>query len=426
MPARALAVCFLWCIPAFVLAQIETVEAPRTEEPEPFDVDAITFRGSVPGTSRVDVFARVPYSLLGFFQQDDQYVASYEISIDLQDGDGKSYAEKSWTEEISTTFSESSSPSSYSLVRHVIDAPPGEYKIVSVIRDLEIRTPVRVSHDVEVRSFPPDSFSLSDIMLVGRLSQDQGKKVIIPNVSPNTANLPNGFHAFLEAYNMDSLAGIRTRTEVVDEYGKDVLVEEGEHTLNPGRNQIFIKVDNSQFSMGDYSLRIHALKEDGSAELAMAEKTFIVRWLGMPRASKDLDLAIDQLQYIENPGETDHITEAPDEPEKRKRFMEFWQKRDPTPNTARNEKMEEYYIRVQFANKNFAHYIEGWRTDMGMVYIIFGSPNNVDRHPFDIDSKPYEIWSYYDLNHQFTFVDQTGFGDYRLTTPIWEVWQRPK
>jgi hypothetical protein len=88
--------------------------------------------------------------------------------------------------------------------------------------------------------------------------------------------------------------------------------------------------------------------------------------------------------------------------------------------------MEEYYIRVQFANKNFAHYIEGWRTDMGMVYIIFGSPNNVDRHPFDIDSKPYEIWSYYDLNHQFTFVDQTGFGDYRLTTPIWEVWQRPK
>jgi GWxTD domain-containing protein len=165
---------------------------------------------------------------------------------------------------------------------------------------------------------------------------------------------------------------------------------------------------------------------DGSGTLAVSEKPFIVRWKGVPRAAKDLELAIEQLQYIENPGEVDHILEAKDEPEKRKRFMEFWQKRDPTSSTARNEKMEEYYTRVDFANRNFAHYIEGWRTDMGMVYIIFGSPDNVDRHPFDIDSKPYEIWSYYELNHQFTFVDQTGFGDYRLTTPIWEVWQRPK
>jgi GWxTD domain-containing protein len=106
--------------------------------------------------------------------------------------------------------------------------------------------------------------------------------------------------------------------------------------------------------------------------------------------------------------------------------MEFWKARDPNPNTPRNEKMEEHYARVEFANKHFKHYLDGWRTDMGMVYIIFGPPNNVERHPFDIDAKPYEIWSYYELNHQFIFVDQTGFGDYRLTTPIWDVWQRPR
>ncbi len=426
MSPRSLAFCFLCCISPVASAQVETVEAPREEEIQPFDVDAINFSGSTPGMSRVDVFARIPYSILGFFQQDETYVASYEISIDLQDADGKSYSEKSWTEEISTTFSESSSPGSYSLVRHVFDVPPGKYTIETVIRDLEIRTPVRVSQGVTVRSFPADSFSLSGIMLIGRFSQDQGKKVIIPNVSSNVGNLPDGFHAFLEAYNMDSLGSIRTRTEVVDENGTEVFSEEGEHTLNPGRNQVFIKVDNSQLSMGEYTLRVRALKEDGTTELAVTEKSFLVQWKGIPKAAKDLDVAIEQLQYIENPGESDHIREAGDEAEKRKRFMEFWQRRDPTPSTTRNEKMEEYYSRVQFANKNFAHYIEGWRTDMGMVYIIFGSPNNVDRHPFDIDAKPYEVWSYYDLNHQFTFVDQTGFGDYRLTTPIWEVWQRPK
>ena len=83
--------------------------------------------------------------------------------------------------------------------------------------------------------------------------------------------------------------------------------------------------------------------------------------------------------------------------------------------------MDEYYGRIQFANQNFGHYIDGWKTDMGMIYVIFGSPSNIERHPFELDSKPYEIWTYYDLGREFIFVDMSGFGDYRLQTPLWDV-----
>jgi len=58
---------------------------------------------------------------------------------------------------------------------------------------------------------------------------------------------------------------------------------------------------------------------------------------------------------------------------------------------------------------------------MGMIYILFGPPNSVDRHPFDIDSKPYEVWYYYQKDRQFMFVDETGFGDYRLMNPLSDV-----
>jgi hypothetical protein len=63
---------------------------------------------------------------------------------------------------------------------------------------------------------------------------------------------------------------------------------------------------------------------------------------------------------------------------------------------------------------------------MGMVYIIFGEPSNIERHPYEMDTKPYEIWAYYNINKQFVFVDNSGFGDYRLITPIWDtfVFQR--
>ena len=165
--------------------------------------------------------------------------------------------------------------------------------------------------------------------------------------------------------------------------------------LKPARNQVFIEYDQSTVPIGDYKLYIQAYDVDSAKQekaLATTSRLFTVRWTGLPKSVKDLDVAIDQLIYLAKDKELEHIKDAKTQEEKQKRFLEFWKKRDPNPNTIRNEKMEDYYSRVEYANKHFKHYTEGWRTDMGMVYIIFGTPNNVDRHPFDSDSKQYEVW----------------------------------
>ena len=150
----------------------------------------------------------------------------------------------------------------------------------------------------------------------------------------------------------------------------------------------------------------------------------MIRWWGLPRSVKDLDLAIDQLRYIAKEGEMSPMQDAKTEEEKQAKFLEFWKKRDPNPNTPRNEKMELFYARVDYANRHFSHYREGWRTDMGMIYIIFGPPSDVSRHPFEVDTKPYEVWRYYDLNYEFVFQDESGFGDYRLLNPLYEMRKR--
>ena len=36
--------------------------------------------------------------------------------------------------------------------------------------------------------------------------------------------------------------------------------------------------------------------------------------------------------------------------------------------------IELFYERVEEANKQFSNYKEGWKTDMGMMYILFGPP----------------------------------------------------
>ncbi|MCD4706512.1 MAG: GWxTD domain-containing protein [Candidatus Sabulitectum sp.] len=56
---------------------------------------------------------------------------------------------------------------------------------------------------------------------------------------------------------------------------------------------------------------------------------------------------------------------------------------------------------------------EGWETDRGRVYLIYGEPDEVESDPFSTTQAPYEIWSYYGSEQEgFVFADLMGSGDY--------------
>ena len=65
--------------------------------------------------------------------------------------------------------------------------------------------------------------------------------------------------------------------------------------------------------------------------------------------------------------------------DKEELFYSLWKERDPTPNTERNELMEEYYERVSYVNEHFDGWQPGWETDRGMIYILFGPPDEIQR-----------------------------------------------
>ena len=43
------------------------------------------------------------------------------------------------------------------------------------------------------------------------------------------------------------------------------------------------------------------------------------------------------------------------------------------------EIIRKYYNRVKDANLFFTSYLEGWKTDRGMIYLVFGAPNVIYR-----------------------------------------------
>jgi GWxTD domain-containing protein len=120
--------------------------------------------------------------------------------------------------------------------------------------------------------------------------------------------------------------------------------------------------------------------------------------------------------------------------EERDSFEEnFWQRRNPNPDSPDNEYRDEIYARIAYANEHFPAGKPGWMTDRGHIYIAYGKPDDIDSHPsagtYDRPmtegggstiAYPFEIWHYRYLegigdNIDLEFVDTCQCGDYHYT-----------
>jgi GWxTD domain-containing protein len=127
-------------------------------------------------------------------------------------------------------------------------------------------------------------------------------------------------------------------------------------------------------------------------------------------------LKVSQLEYIATPSELNQLRKAKKE-ERDSLWKAFWKQYDPTPNTEYNEKEVEYFERIQYADEHFSFGDKGWRSDRGRIYVKYGPPDEIVSRPYELSSKPYEIWYYYRLNVKFIFYDRYGFGEYILINP---------
>jgi GWxTD domain-containing protein len=151
---------------------------------------------------------------------------------------------------------------------------------------------------------------------------------------------------------------------------------------------------------------------------------YIKEWLDSP------------IRYIITSEEAKAFKKLHDREEKIRYINYFWLRREPNPKTAENEFKEEFVDRVAKSNQYFsAGKKEGWRTDRGRFFILFGPPQEkysgviqgasgpARDMPEEIDTtyemRRYEVWTYYSLpsrripsNYSIRFIDWYGNKDY--------------
>lgn len=140
---------------------------------------------------------------------------------------------------------------------------------------------------------------------------------------------------------------------------------------------------------GFYHLKTENLTKDGL--------TFFVYENSFPKI-KNSEQMILATRYIMAKKEFDNCLYSAD---KKEAIDNFWVSLSGSNERAKNL-IKKYYGRVQEANRLFSSYQEGWKTDRGMVYIVFGAPSRVTTH------KNGETWTYGEIGNPnsiiFTFI----------------------
>lgn len=420
--------------------------------------EALNLSAEDTAKSRVDIPFRISYNFFIFVKNEkfissadtSEYIrrwlftAKADISIELLDQEGVSVARELLRKEIGTNEPERTTHRNeflQGIFSFVL--PPGEYTAVFQVDDLESDQQfLDKSKKFVLHNFSKKAIEISDVLFIEPLKdQRQDVKEFIPVNLGGDVFFSRDFDAYCEiSYNATSLNALRltyslykfdetrgdttfyirdslAQNAIANPFTLDILRTETSYLYRlkessaPRKLASMLQLKGEQLPQGKYELRI--LVSDGmNSQIHL--HPFNVRWVNMPRSLYDLEFAVEVLDYIASKEEKSDL-KAMFTKRQKKKFDDFWKKRDPTPNTALNEAMAEYYRRVDYTLENFntMKVQNGYKTDRGKVYILYGQPTNTERK-FSPTAPPKEIWVYENLKKRFVFIDENRSGDYKL------------
>jgi GWxTD domain-containing protein len=397
------------------------------------------------GRTEVNAFVQVPYLLMQPTTSGPEGRLSYRMEVRVTDSTGLKLLEQSWQNQATAALRR---PDAFAVDMVRFSLAPGRYRLeVAVVDSVSGR---RAATAVDLEGFA-SAPAASDLLL-----SPQIRPTTAGDTVPRPAELrwgqtlvaaaarlaltplrPTAYY-LLEAYSPIEANGT-LRLRVADTTGKALITTAETPVQVPsGGGVLKGQLDLAGLPPGRYNM---------VAALQLGEKT-VERAAGFTMAGLDETLEKDVVRreatkgtdegYFEAMGE-EALAEAK-EPlgliaeggemgkwskdlslrAKRRFLIDFWKRRDATPNTPVNETRQLYYDGVAYAEKTFGEKgrasVPGWKTDRGRVYVKNGSPDEqLDRVQAG-RSVPYQVWRYRrGRDRYYIFADRSnGIGLYQL------------
>jgi GWxTD domain-containing protein len=322
-------------------------------------------------------------------------------------------------------------------------AAPGLYRVH--LRALPDGGGTAIERDVRVRAYS-GAPGMSDLALgIGNSRAVSDTEAVVPGefrragLAMRTAPVPllTPTDAALTYYaELYSWAG----TAVAGDLRVDVLGSDGRNIVSTPVKPVEVgpqgavtrgSIDLAGLPEGEYRLRLQVRVGDSSltaeAPFRMGSFSLAAARAGAEPAESDMFAAASEARLDSLYAPLELILDARTEGgtyrnlsvEGKRRFLrEFWSRRNPTPGSATNPAMVDFYRVVAYANSAFhvsrAGAMPGWRTDRGRIYLRHGRPDEMLQRPV-ASPRPYEVWRYTrDRGYWYVFFDRNGMGDYEL------------
>ena len=417
------------CMALPLAGQTGFIEERKPDEPQ-FNFDFATFRSEESSDQvTLEIYYKINNDGLQYYKHNDKFVASYEINVVVLGTDKDQVTGFSRERKyIVDSYKETKNKQSFLINQFKLQIPKGKFKIVCKLIDKLSGKVSSIEKDLRVQSLFRNQIDISGIEFVRATEKkredksgfDKGEKRIIPIVTRHFNGEADKVSFYVELYNdYDKAMDVTLKYKVVGERSKTVYKDELPLTLSIPLTRLIKEIPTETFVPDSYKLTIE-LKDSHKNKIAERSITFDMEWSLRMLVRNNYKTAVEQLRYIASGKERKKLKKLEDSPvEKRvEAFKEFWKSHDKYPETPENETMAKYYARMRHANEYFSVVNEeGWRTDRGRIYIIFGEPDHVEKYPFELSTVPYQIWYYYAFSRTFVFEDKHLTGDYYLTFP---------
>jgi GWxTD domain-containing protein len=292
----------------------------------------------------------------------------------------------------------------------------------------------------------PDRYWISDIELAGSIRESENTNSlfykntfeVVPNPSSVYGESLPVLYFYTELYNLDqNISALNLKVEHIlldsknQVFSRKVkyiprnnpsVVEVGAINVSKAPSGIYMLVlalsDTIQGQTMYSSKRLFVYNPsilDTSSNTLSDQNVMSSEFASM--SDEELDEIFNFSKYIASSAEISQWQKIKDLEAKRVFVFNFWKARDNNINTPVNEEKRDYFQRVERANQLYSTMQKkGWRTDRGRVLLTYGDPSEVERYPNQVDTKPYEVWQYDQIDGGvlFIFADMTGFSDYQL------------
>ena len=377
-------------------------------------VGSVSFLGSKFADSTLFVLTvSVPTRGLTFVRENDRYRASYSATLSLAPPNGSTRRFDSHQIVRVAAFKETSRSDESVLYQQMVMVQPGTYELGFSLRDDAGAKGSSIEASVNVPRISGGSLSspIPVYEVVPRNKLDSLPRIVPTPKATFALGQDSVLSIYLEGYGADGQT-LSIKTSV---FGENTSTPVWSDTASlPRHGALFSGVITVPIvRLGVGALTMNAVVTGHSD----TTKTPIFVTFGEDLPVATFNEMLSYLRYFGSSARLQALRDAP--PDTRATaWASFLRETDPDPATPVNEAMRDYFGRIAEANARFREEGEvGWLTDRGRVFVALGAPDQYyEPNTTDMNQRGRtQVWDYRRHRLQVVFIDQTGFGRWRMT-----------